>query len=133
MTRTLILLGSGLFWTLMMAALVRREVLPYFRYQAPPSYRGYLENQRHAEIVRAEITLAGKAAGWVESVSLPQPDGTRKLRSTVKFDASIPVGRTGTTQIPVASYSEYVIDSQYQLTGFTMKMKSIAEIHIRGR
>lgn len=76
MVRNLLLLGSGVFWAVMMWLLVEREILPYFEYHQPPTYRGLLRDTRAAESRRYAIQFGTELIGEAESLTSPQEDGT---------------------------------------------------------
>lgn len=122
MTRLLVLGGTGLFWAVMMVALVRREVLPYFDYQAPPSYRGLLKELRAPELTTAEIRAAGTKVGSLESLAEPQIDGTFRIRTQLTMDARVQGPRdaetreTGTSKISLSLKSDTRVDALYRLT-----------------
>lgn len=121
MSRLLVLGASGAVWLVMMVALLRREVLPYFDYQQPPSYRDLFRDLRIAEFTRGEIQAAGLPIGTIESLAERQPDGTVRLRTRAAMRARIQGAVTGdeegrgTTQIPLNLKSETVIDALYRL------------------
>jgi len=121
MTRLLVLGGSGILWAAMMLALVRREVLPYFEYQAPPSYRDVLKDLRTPQLTKGEILAAGVRVGEIESVAERMFDGTCRLRTRATMKARVlgavdPDTRDkGTEQIPIGLKSESIVDVLYRL------------------
>lgn len=121
MTRLLVLGASGALWAVMMVALFRREVLPYFDYQAPPSYRDVLRDLVHAEFTKGEIQAAGVPVGRIESLAERQFDGTCRIRSRATMKARIQgtevldeEGR-GTTEVPLNLKSDTLVDALYRL------------------
>ncbi|MBI2901756.1 MAG: hypothetical protein HYY17_16345 [Planctomycetes bacterium] len=86
MGRALFLLGAGCFWAVMMAQLVRREVLPYFEFRDPPSYRSYLRTVSNPEVTKFAVTMSGAPVGEIESVVLPESDGGAQLREWVRLE-----------------------------------------------
>jgi hypothetical protein len=116
MTRFFILGASGLLWVLMMVALVRQEVLPYFEYQAPPSYRDILKDLRVAELTREEIQAAGVRVGDIESMAERLFDGTSRIRTRASMEARIlGMGEKSTDKFTVRLKSETLVDALYRL------------------
>ncbi len=121
MTRLLILGASGLFWAAMMVALFRREVLPYFDYQAPPSYRDVLKDLAVAELTKGEIQAAGVRVGEVETMAERLFDGTFRLRTRAALKARIlgsgaPDARERATDtLMIRLKSETIVDALYRL------------------
>jgi hypothetical protein len=116
MSRFLILGGSGLLWIVMMAALVRQEVLPYFEYQAPPSYRDLLKDLRVAELTRGEIQAAGVKVGDIESMAERLFDGNSRIRSRASMEARIlGGGEKATDKMMLGLKTETIVDALYRL------------------
>lgn len=117
MTRFLVLIGSGLAWAVMMAALIRTEVLPYFEYQAPPSYGDQLRNLKSPEITRGEILAAGVKVGEIETLAERLLEGGRsRLRTRAGLKARVlSTGDRATDEIPIQLLSETLVDSLYRL------------------
>jgi hypothetical protein len=117
MTRLLALVGSGLLWAVMMIALFRREVLPYFAYQAPPSYRDVLKDLRTAELTKGEVLAAGVHVGEIETLAERLFDGNYRIRTRASMKARIlGTGDQSTDQIPLKLKSESNIDVLYRLS-----------------
>ena len=121
MSRIIVLAASGAVWLGMMVALFRREVLPYFDYQQPPSYRDLYRELQFAEFTKGDIQAAGVPIGTIESFAERQPEGTVRVRTWASMRARIQGPETGdeegrgTTQIPLNLKSETVIDALYRL------------------
>jgi len=117
MTRYLVLGGSGIVWAVMMFTLVRREVVPYFDYQTPPSYRDVLRDLRLAELTKGEIQAAGMPVGRIETMSERIPDGTVRIRTWADMNARIlGTGKQATDNVPIKLKSESVVDALYRLS-----------------
>ena len=116
MTRLLILAGTGAAWVLMMTSLFKRDVLPYFQYQAPPSYRDVLANLRVAELTRGEILAAGAKVGEIESMAERMFDGTCRIRTVANLRARIPaIAGRKSEELPLRLKSETLVDILYRL------------------
>lgn len=116
MTRLLVLGGSGLLWAAMMVALFRREVFPYFEYQAPPSYRDVLKDLRAGELTRGEILAAGVRVGEIETLAERLFDGNYRMRTRATMKARIlGTGDQATDEVPLKLKSESIIDLLYRL------------------
>lgn len=121
MTRFLVLGGSGVFWAVMMLALVRREVLPYFDYQSPPAYRDFLKDLRAPQLTKGKILAAGVPVGEIESLAERLFDGTCRLRTRAHMKARIlgtvdpATKEKGTGEIPIGLKSETIVDALYRL------------------
>jgi len=118
MTRFAVLAGSGLFWALMMFALVRREVLPYLAYQSAPTYRSRLRNLSKPELVKAVINAANTPVGTLESLGEPHSDGTFRIRTRMSMKARMSAGG----EIPVRMKSETIVDALYRVSRVTFEM-----------
>ena len=117
MTRIIVLGGSALFWGVMMLALVRREVLPYFEYQAPPSYKSFLRGVREPELTVAEIFAATQPVGTLETLAMPLGDGTWRIRTQLKMKARLPkAANNAGDQFDVGIKSESHVDALFRLT-----------------
>jgi hypothetical protein len=120
MTRFVVLAGSGLFWALMMFALVRREVLPFLAYQSAPTYRTRLKDLVQPELVKAVITAANTQVGTLESLGEPQPDGSFRIRTRMRLKARLPSAREDLGgEIPVRLKSESIVDALYRISRVT--------------
>ena len=73
--RTPVLILGGAAWTVMMTLLVQREVLPYFEFQAPPSYHTWLAGKEQAEATRYRIYREDRLEGRMETLLRPRPGG----------------------------------------------------------
>lgn len=123
MTRFVVLAGSGLFWALMMFALVRREVLPYLAYQSAPTYRSRLRNLTKPELVKAVITAANTPVGLLESLGEAQADGTFRIRTRMSMKARLAAAREGSSgEIPVRMKSETIVDALYRVSRVTFEI-----------
>src|SRR5262245_202989 len=115
MSRLVVLAGTGLAWIVMMTVLVRREVLPYFLYQPPPSYRDVLANLRDAELTKGEIQAAGAKVGELESLAERLPDGTCRIRTVISLKALIPAAGGRFDEQPLRLMSTTNVDALYRL------------------
>ncbi len=117
MNRALVLLVTGTFWALMMTALVRREILPYFEYQAPPTYRSMFRDRRQPELERRAVYFGTEKRGHVESLFEPLPNGHYRTRT--RIDIRLTVGKMG--DFPLAMRWETNVDAAFQLADFAME------------
>ena len=123
MTRFAVLAGSGLFWALMMFALVRREVLPYLAYQSAPTYRSRLKGLLKPELTKAVINAANTPVGSIESLVEPHSDGTFRIRSRMRMKARLSAAREGSSgEIPVRMKSEAIVDALYRVSRVTFEI-----------
>jgi len=119
MSRTILLLTAGVFWALMMAALVKRELLPYLELQAPPTYRSFLKDLESSNVIRRDIYFGMiDKVGNIETVVELRDDGSFRMRSRADIDASrIPQGKS--MGLPrMSMFSETLIDDEYRLISF---------------
>ncbi|MHC4607579.1 MAG: hypothetical protein ACYTAF_11735 [Planctomycetota bacterium] len=136
MSRNLLFIGAAVLWAVMMAALVRREFLPYLEMQAPPSYRTYLKEKREPGAVVRKIYFGGKPIGVSESVTEVFPDGSYRLRGHTVMDLSdIPtIKRLPGTDKTMVGESEVNVSPEYSLVDFTMKTRMLwIRTYIKGR
>jgi hypothetical protein len=135
--RHLALLGSGTVWAFMMSLLFQREILPFFEFQQPPSYRVRLRHLTAPEVERRTVTFteSQNPIGLAETLVEPLAEGGALLRTrfTLKMDAfggGLLAGQS------VLVSSETRLDADYQLVEFRMdgQMATIpVPIRIRGR
>lgn len=127
MPRTLFLLGTGVFWAVMIAALIRREFLPYLEYQAPPSYKSLLRDRREPGVVIREVTYGMDRIGRVETVTEPRADGSFRIRSRAALNLeNLPVLKG----LPVPdqwmyAHSETEVNSAFQLDRFSVRARAL--------
>lgn len=130
MPRILFLTGSGVFWAVVMAALVRREFLPYLEYQAPPTYQSLLQGRKEPSVVSRGAFFGRERIGSMETVTEIDPGGGYLVRSRASLVIprmqGLPVSR-----MPMEVDSEMKIDARYRLSAFHsnfsvagMKMKA---------
>ncbi len=112
--RTWILFLTGTGWAVMMSLLVQREVLPYFEFQAPPSYRTWLAKKDRAEATRYRIYQADHNVGQMETLVLPNEDGSAHMESRLQFQM---MGQE------IVMSTEVEIDQGQQLKSFQMNGK----------
>lgn len=86
MNRVTFLLLAGIFWAIMTALLVQREILPYLEFQDPPSYRSFLRGIAEPEFTHQKIYMSGKEVGEIETLIVPRADGTFEIRSWARFE-----------------------------------------------
>ncbi len=119
MNRLFWLLVSGCLWAVMMYLLFDREILPYFEYQQPPSYRTLLRGRKDAEIQFRRIRLGTQNIGEAESVTDPLPTGGYAMTTRLTMRMQPLTGMT----LPddrVYMSSTVRVDPLYQLTQFTI-------------
>jgi hypothetical protein len=131
MMRILTLGGSALLWGLMMILLVRREVVPYFEYQAPPTYRSYLKGVQGPLLSTADILAAGTKVGSVETLMYGDGNWTILTRLQMKARAS-GLHKGSGDEIQVGIKSRSYVDAFYRLYLATYDIRlSIAQITLR--
>jgi hypothetical protein len=113
MKRTLFLLVTGCFWAVMTALLVRREILPYFEFQEPPSYRSYLRGVNEPEITRYVILMSTTHVGDIENLVVPNPDGTYRMRSRTRWELPDALLPGADKNLYLATRTD--VDGRYQL------------------
>jgi hypothetical protein len=117
MTRAAVLLATGTFWAVMMTALVKREILPFFEYQSPPSYRTMFRDRRDPELERRTIYMGAEKRGTVESIFEPLRNGHYRTRT--KFELKLRVPKLN--ELPMTLYTEVNVDPAFQLSDFTIR------------
>ncbi len=68
-----------------MSLLVQREVLPYFEFQAPPSYQSWLAKKEHPEATRYRIYQEDRKVGHMETLLVPGQEGEARMESRMRF------------------------------------------------
>lgn len=121
MTRAIVLLATGTFWVVMMTALVKREILPHFEYQAAPTYRTMFRNRRTPELERRTIYLGSEKRGSVEALFEPLENGHYRTRT--KFEMTVAVPRVG--DFAMSLFTEVGVDPTFQLSDFVIASKSL--------
>ncbi len=123
MTRHLVLLATGVIWAVMTAGLVRREVLPYFAFQAPPTYRSLLTARKGWEVETADISFSGTPCGTIETLFDPEyGDGSRTL-TILRFSARARISKQEVPlEFPVTACTETDLTPNFELDRFTWSM-----------
>jgi hypothetical protein len=128
MSRTLLIASVGAVWALLMAELVKRELLPYLEYKTPPSYRSLLSQRKEPFLQRYRLVVNSVVVGRFEAVSEPMPDGTTRLRSKTEYDLKrglpVDVVKTVGPVSKLESTGESVLDRDYRLSTFVLDMHS---------
>jgi len=116
-----------------MVTLVRREVLPYFEYQAPPTYRSYLRGVETPLLTSADILAAGTKVGTVDT--LIYGDGPWTLRTRFDMKVRLPGSdKKQGNEITVGIKSETNVDAFCRLSRTSCDMRlSFAQILLRAR
>jgi hypothetical protein len=126
MNRAFVLIAAGAVWALMMAELVKRELLPYLEYKAPPSYQSVFGGRPEPRLQKWKILIEGKVVGSSETMTEPMAGGSGRVRSKTSYDlASVLPEATvklmgGSAR--VEARSETRVDAAYQLVSFLMTM-----------
>ncbi|MBI2933058.1 MAG: hypothetical protein HYY16_15550 [Planctomycetes bacterium] len=129
MNRAAFLLVTGVFWAVMMAALVKREVLPFFEYETAPSYRTMLRGLEQPQMERRAVYLGGERRGQAETVTEPRSNGHFRARS--RMDLKVDAGPLGA--MPLRLRTEVNIDPAYQLSDFSLVTEVLgAPIRVSG-
>ncbi len=124
MYRTFLLLGSGVFWAIMMAALIRREFLPYLEYHTPPSYRSLLRGWEEPTVLKRIVFFGEERIGQTETRIEPRSDGSYRIRSRADLRLSvIPTFRLMGAAARTRSSSEMEIAPGFQLSSFVIKSR----------
>ncbi len=127
MNRVFVLIATGAVWAFMMAELVKRELLPYLEYKAAPSYRNLVENRKEPLLQRWQVVLDAKGIGVSEALTEPMPNGFSRIRSKTSYSISDPaIMKMLGSELRVESATETMIDASYQLSTFTMTVRSMA-------
>lgn len=121
MTRAIWLLVTGTFWAVMMTALVKREILPFFEYQAPPTYRTMLRYRTQPELERRLIRTGAEKRGQIESLLQPMENGAFRIRTKMDMALSVP----GVGSLVLSLRTEVNIDAAYQLADFSISSNSL--------
>jgi hypothetical protein len=128
MNRALVLIATGALWAILMAELVKRELLPYLEYKAPPSYRAMLEGRRDPLLQRWKILLDGQVIGSSESLTEPREDRSTRIRSRTSYDAQ-PLLPPAMAKVlggaaRIESATETLLDTSFQVSRFSMELKA---------
>lgn len=130
---------TGLAWALMMAALVQNEVIPYFEYQASPTYRSFLKERPSREYSIRTVYLGSEPVGQSRSMIYPGPHESRYVFT--EFDMSLAgllnmMGmkkQLNSAVDRVSIVSKQTINAAYQLEAFTMKGQVMLPINVEGK
>jgi hypothetical protein len=134
------LLGiTGLTWALMMAALVQNEVIPYFEYQASPTYRSFLKERPTREFSLRTVYLGSEAVGQSRTMIYPGPHESRQVFT--EFDMSMAGLLTmmgmkkqlNSAVDRISIVSRQSINAAYQLEWFKMSGQVMLPIKVEGR
>lgn len=139
MVRTMLLAITGLAWALMMAALVQNEVIPYFEYQASPTYRSLLREKPSREFSVRTIHLGSDVVGQSRTMIYPGPDDSRHVFT--EFDMSLSgllsmmgMKRQLNSAVDrISIVSKQTINSSFQLESFKMNGQVMLPIHVEGK
>ncbi len=123
------------FWVVMMALLVRQEVLPGLRIGAPANYRSLLGSQPEPRSVRMGIFAFDRRLGTSVSTVRPRRDGSTRITNRTDFSLGFLAheGAPLTQLATVKSHSEVWISPAYRLQSFTTRVTSpLFSIEMRG-
>lgn len=131
MARAFVLLATGAFWAVMMAALVSQEVIPYLEYQSAPTYRAVVQSRPRHELIRRGI-YEGPTERIGESTTLVFPAERGATRIVTNF--RMVMGRIPELgRVEVAMRSDLRIDATYQLETFQFQGRVLLPIAVEGR
>lgn len=127
MNRVFVLIATGAVWAFMMSELVKRELLPYLEYKAAPSYRNLVENRKEPLLQRWVILLDQKPVGSSEALTEPLPNGFARVRSKTSYEiGGEAISKMLGSELRLEAATETMIDASYQLSTFTMTIRSAA-------
>jgi hypothetical protein len=139
MVRTLALAVTGLSWAVMMSALVQNEVIPYFEYQAQPSYRTLLKDRPTREYYMRTIYMGNDLVGHSRTMVYPALNNTQQIMTRYEMSLSGLLQMMGMNKSlenavdKISLVSRQSINAAYQLESFTMKGKVLLEVSVDGR
>ncbi len=114
--------GIVAFWAVMMALLVRLEVLPALRVGAPASYRSVLGSVEEPRTVRMGVYAFGRRLGTTTSTTRALPDGSIRINN----DTDVALGLPNPERSQLASLtrlrarSDVWVTAGYRLRRFQM-------------
>ena len=119
LNRHFCLLITGCIWAVMVYLLFEKEILPYFEYQNPPSYRTMLRDQKNAVVRYYSVSLGRERIGEAESLTRPLPDGGHimETRMVMKAGSFSPIKLLDDR---VVINNEVRVDDEYRLTEFML-------------
>jgi hypothetical protein len=133
--RKLFFLVTGTFWAVMMASLVRMEILPYLEYQEPPSYRTLLQGRREAELLRRTVWLGRTCIGSIDTLTQPLPNGAYTIHTRSDIDVAPMLEEPLRRQIAdgrLRLLSMFTVDPAFQLDGFQMDGRFMIPFTVQG-
>ena len=120
--RHVCLLVTGCTWAVMVFFLFEQEILPYFEYQNPPTYRTMLRDREVAVIRRYTISLGTRGIGKAETVIRPLPTGGHFMESRMEIRMGMIIGSPGR----IVMKNEVRVDSDYRLSEFHLNSNTPA-------
>ncbi|OHB74006.1 MAG: hypothetical protein A2W17_02590 [Planctomycetes bacterium RBG_16_41_13] len=119
------------FWLMMTALLVKKEIMPFIEYDEPPSYRTSLKEIYKPELTSMNFYIGAEKIGVAESLILPQSDGSYRMQSKIELTLATPI-------IPISnkirSTTDTIIDRNFQLISTNMKVDTMGfRITIKGK
>lgn len=127
--------GVVVFWVVMMALLVRQEVMPGLRMGSPANYRSVLGRQPERKTVRMGIYAFDRRLGTTVSTVTPRRDGSIQItnRTDLSLGFLAEKGARLTPLTTVKSRSELRLSPSYRLETFLMTVTSpLFSIEMRG-
>jgi hypothetical protein len=138
-TRALVLAVTGIFWAYMMSEMLQREIVPYFEYQASPSYRTMLRERAQRELVRRTIRIGTEHIGEAVTVIYPGPGGGTHQFTDLKLSlrGMLPMLRLD-QKLPqaldkISIQTRVFIDVAFQLESFSSSGDLLVPVQIEGR
>ena len=120
LNRHLWLLATGSIWAVMVYFLFEQEILPYFEYQKPPSYRSLLRNQDKAVVRKYVVSLGTQRIGEAETMIRPLAGGGHYMenRMSMRTAAFTPIKLLDDRFV---MKNEVRVDADYRLTEFLLQ------------
>lgn len=137
MSRASILLVLGVFWAVMMTALVRRELVPYLDYQAPPTYRTLLWSRSEPFLIHRRVFYGVRPVGEMDTMTVPRADGTYQILNRTTMDLRELPGSAGVppamAEMRMDLTSEIRVGSDFRLSEFRLHTRSLGlAIEVKG-
>ena len=119
LNRHFCLLITGCTWAVMVYFLFEKEILPYFEYQTPPSYKTMLRDQKKAVVRYYSVSLGAQRVGEAETLTRPLPGGGHFMETRMVMKAGSFVQIKLVDDL-VQIKNEVRVDADFRLTEFML-------------